>query len=672
MNNKNELNDRLFLCEIARSTKSISRRLDSPVLLEGFSNKTKKIMDLLIKLRKYYIIKHILMIKTLLEDLRVLLLINEKMSFELVSLHGHFLIVDILLDIKSLKSGADKDNGETTTIKREDKNIIDILSRLYAIINEVSSIPHIHEWIINNDELMNNLFHSLHAIEPLDSAIASINEILLYNQTQYVYDLRKIKNIYKLISELSSVRLFIFLKIISTCIYIPDPYDAPTIQQSIQLRNNINTLYNTNQSLVLNSPCLLEKLCILLRKSTENDWVSPSLRKGAGISTNQDDWNQLDRVTRISFTNDQLLQIIESLNLEMQMGDQEDPYQFLSDYSKSSYQSDLLLTLYGLANGPRKIQVLSALERFGFIKILHTIITTIDWTKSEFNEDNDALRVNPHYIKKIQLLRFVYLYFDVETIANLNGCLIISQHERNVINGLEQPKEGEIYWIQTLYDSFLKCGFIEKERTFLTCCIQSSFRVPNCNVAPYLAKQGLLNSLFRELLSGKTMFYQMNFDILGELLKNDRHLYRTLNQICIDEPESFSILRNIILLNIIDANVFIRAILLSHFNLKKNNLLDTNVDYVLFNFVYYEKRPEILEKEGHFDESLAILEEIDKKTHDFIDRTLELYSVWKDFYNLNSRDAFSIEFSSKFSFNEFNEIVEFLTVTYGNTNKTIQ
>ncbi|EFA79424.1 hypothetical protein PPL_07842 [Heterostelium album PN500] len=166
-----------------------------------------------------------------------------------------------------------------------------------------------------------------------------------------------------------------------------ESYDSFIRDKLLDSRESPSAIADT---LVLNSPCLLEMLCILLRKSMENDWVSPSLRKGAGISTNQDDWNQLDRVTRISFTNDQLLQIIESLNLEMQMGDQEDPYQFLSDYSKSSYQSDLLLTLYGLANGPRKIQVLSALERFGFIKILHTIITTIDWTKSEFNEDNNS------------------------------------------------------------------------------------------------------------------------------------------------------------------------------------------------------------------------------------------------------------------------------------------
>ncbi|EFA81422.1 hypothetical protein PPL_05408 [Heterostelium album PN500] len=664
-NNKLNINDRLFMNEIysgrqQRLNSSSSRQsdylaclsntkcaLESPETKAARENQDSHLLQTkLVELNSFIKLNNYTEMKNLLDDLMVIVNDTTLME-ELVDLKCHLLLNDILVRNEQTIMAPRK---KSRSWRREDTLDQIFLSVIY-ILNQICSTQ--TNWIFS---------------------------------IKSPYDLRRIHKLYEFIGELGSVSLFIFIKVLSACIHPPDPNDVQTIQKSIEIKNTQYPLFQINhcnnhhnlKALLLNAPKLIEKTCLLLEKSTNPKWIPPSLRQNNGF-TNGGDWDSLDSYVPMHFNNDHILMIFQELNLD---SEGIEPSTYLKRYTNCVFQTELLVFLYGIMNGSRKLQTLLLIQKLGFIPTLYKIINSIDWTKS-YSDD-----YNPFHIQKIQSLRYIILFFDVEVMSILNDCLLIPQYEKDYINGLTKMDQSKTYWLHSIYQSYLKSKHIDKERTFLMCCIQSSLRMSNIQVKQYYVNFGLMDSLYQEIIEQKQQFYQMNFDLLGELLKNNSPLYHDFTKRCTADPSSFKLLQKIVMENIIDANVFLRAILLTHSELRSSNQLKfQDNEYILFDYIVRQHRNNILEtlidslsvetlhlenlcclntflfilhvsKDfGYFDESIVMLKLLCRNSTAFTQNFLGVFALWKSFYDQNSRDIFSLEYTSKLKFHEIANLV---------------
>ncbi|GAM26919.1 hypothetical protein SAMD00019534_100940 [Acytostelium subglobosum LB1] len=511
-----------------------------------------------------------------------------------------------------------------------------------------------------------------------DWSILVFNNVLTMMQP---FDLRKLKNVNASIEKLPSTKLFMMVKTLSPSTFLPDFNDMSPIRQAIEIKTTIDPIYYINHSILINIPSLIPKICKMLKLSIKPTFVPPSLRLN---SDDDDDEGMSGEAQQIQFNDEHIRQVFQQIDIRVEATQMTMTY--LNDFSKASYQTELLVFLFTLASGPRKLDVLSQMQRYDMVDILFDLFKSIDWQKKDYDETHD--HANPFYMRKIQAFRMIFLFVDLELITATKTCYLISKSELEFINSYvpgKIPPPQSRYWIPSIYEIYTKT-LPMKERNFLTYCIQSTLRIPNCKISDYYASCGLIHSLFKEVTTGPAEGYQMHFDLMGELVKN-KAPYRVLNQLCRENEAAFKRLYTIMFDNIIEANVFIRSIMLANEQVVKtdetldsfNNVLaqicTINNKLLVIEKVILSVSPTTLcvenlccvnsviitlmlaKKDGQLDVCFESIKRMNSTNNSIIGELLELFTMWKEFYMCNTKDVFSLQSSSKLCFHDIRAMV---------------
>ncbi|EGG21038.1 hypothetical protein DFA_00908 [Cavenderia fasciculata] len=548
---------------------------------------------------------------------------------------------------------------------------------LYEVVVDnlamIANRDDIADWIQNDIPMMNKLFTLFNDVKSVDSVFVLFHNILFLTE----FDLRKIK-LFKIVEKLNRLTFFMFIKVLTSTLFQPDSNEAPKLSDSITLKANQLPIYTINHSIILAVPSILDKAYHLLEYSMRPNFFSPSLITSPRSDVY--DWgkkkkkkkkkkNEPPHTGEPPLSQAHARMILEQLNLEYRG----DAVEFLKEYSRATYQADLIVFIYSLANGNRRYHVLKKLKQLGFAKLAEDMIKSLKWNVSEYEEE-----VNPFFIRKIQLLRIILLFFDMEATRApfASSCSIISRHEEHLINGVERCQDSQCLKektsiISTLWESYERAKGIEKERSFLTCCIQTVLKSPNLNLNAYFEKKGLLKGLVNEVsspLDQYKAFYQMNFDVLGEMIKFKLPAFIYLNNRLRANPQEFQVLMENVMANIIETNVFVRYLSLSLYHFSTQPNIEYDFENCLFNRFLEENIFKVMkllidsltldkisvdivaQRKGQLNDYIAELKVMGQE--DFVDRILELFDLWNRFYFNNTRDLVSIETSSQFKFDE--------------------
>ncbi|GAM21871.1 hypothetical protein SAMD00019534_050460 [Acytostelium subglobosum LB1] len=650
------LNDRLLnieLCGAKRSRYGVDLTSVSPSspFITQLDSHTQESMIHLIKLRRCHLKRDYKKMRPVLEELQDGMKSPELVD-ELTLLGGHLYIIDMIKNLECSSNTLDGSFDRQNDIKYQ---LLFILSLITEAFEDIALD------CMYDDPLMQILFESIAHKEYTETAFLCLKNIMVCG----VFDLRKIPNLNSIMSGLSSFTLYMLIKVIGTCAYIPE--DQVCIH-----RYEVNPVLYINHSLLLNIPDIFRKVCLMLRSTNSRAWVSPSLHFLSSVDAVDIPWEAME--------NDNVVESLPMFGIMrlLQLNDNESTaaYAMLTSYTKVTYQTELLSFLCSILWGPRKVDLLLKLKSLGFSTTLYNIVNSIEWSKQE--NEFDSERVNPFFARKIQVMRMVINYMDQEAIYTFKDCLLLSDHEKDYLNGVtDEMIPNEQYWIKTLHDLFLKCRNNHKDRVNISCCIQFSMRVPRVNIAQYYERHGLMVILFEDLVTGPSTGYQSIFDLLSEMIKFRPDLYLKFNHLCGIHIVRTDKMLGIIRSNIIDANVFVRTVYITFKRLTEQNpdFVANNQDIrYLYDRLFSDDgwanclellincvTPTSIHNENmcclnsfllliyhnsdlkHLDDIKDIFEMWKTNNCINIDNTLELFKLWRTFYASNSKDVFSFE-----------------------------
>jgi len=291
----------------------------------------------------------------------------------------------------------------------------------------------------------------------------------------------------------------------------------------------------------------------------------------------------------------------------------------MKDMALASHKVEVLFVICSLLGGKRKLDAQESFSKAGLIPALMNLCERIDWTESCPTTTTPSLHgpeceCSPENVLRVQFLRLLANFCDRDTsktkirqqLLSQRSRVIISHHElihgsSDLLSGdgsipdsflstLTEPtpqsteRDG---LLETMTDLLMKC---KPESTFkigLTSCIEAYLRGASRIEQTLLASRGLLEFLLKSITNsmktfdvndenqqenddssvnrivyGSTML-QTSFDMLGELCKFNRTVFKMMNEILKKDEDLKKSLLECISMNLIDSNVFLRALFLS-------------------------------------------------------------------------------------------------------------
>eukprot|EP01132_Coremiostelium_polycephalum_P003333 gene3333-4178_t len=566
---------------------------------------------------------------------------------------------------------------------------------------EVDESNDIKDWILSTPDFITKVFGLLEFTITQDVTIHLLNEIFF--SIPRPFDLRTIKNFHQVINKLSDPQLYSLLKILTECTF--EDGDN-SIERTIEFRNSLAIQYSINKSIILGVSNILERVVSMLEYTLHNDWVSPMF---SDMITDNSDDNFNDFINE-AITEDTISNLFTQFNLPTTTTTNnttiQNPLIRIQEFTTAAYQSDILIFLYCIASGNRTLPTLTKLSELGLPKIIEQIFISLDWSKSERNDD-----FNPYFIKKNQVIRILLLFFEVDTINEGKKDFMLSPHDLHILrNGGETDCKEDCKWsdrpniLTRLYHSFLQSyPDTTHEKSILSYAIETAMRTYGTQLRLYYTRCGLLKKLLTDCIRNPS-FIQTSFDLLAELIKENRYIFQQMNQIFDQDPSLFREFSEILVGNLIQTNVCLRVLILSLHKFKdediKNNhnekqrypfesckinqLIQENQDNIFKLLVLCFKDNEInldnicclntgilylmvKKKEGSLpDNYVNKIMEIDREEKEkanleensigFIRLLKQLLETWKSFYTFNSKDVKNLEMSSGFKFLEIYDL----------------
>jgi len=251
----------------------------------------------------------------------------------------------------------------------------------------------------------------------------------------------------------------------------------------------------------------------------------------------------------------------------------------------STFQVEVLFVLCTLLGGRRKVDAQRMLSSLGIVSVLDEMFERLSWGKNkqeasystetsthggegEVGIHGPGCECNPEKALRVQYLRLLHNFCDRECDNHEGRRQLLSESEEMFINRTYESKRKNVKLRDGLLMKIILAFRNEPDdsdcRFWLATCTESWLRGSSPKEQTYCAKSGLLRFLVNYVLSNQLYCsgrLQTAFDLLGELCKgNIENLYTLLNFL---DEDCFERLMDVAVSNLVDSNVFIRALLLS-------------------------------------------------------------------------------------------------------------
>eukprot|EP00245_Coleochaete_scutata_P010481 TRINITY_DN3673_c0_g3_i1.p1 TRINITY_DN3673_c0_g3~~TRINITY_DN3673_c0_g3_i1.p1 ORF type:complete len:571 (+),score=78.65 TRINITY_DN3673_c0_g3_i1:210-1715(+) len=264
-----------------------------------------------------------------------------------------------------------------------------------------------------------------------------------------------------------------------------------------------------------------------------------------------------------------------------------------------SHKVEVLFVLCALCGGKRKEQVQDRLAALGLVPALAEMFDHLDWQLPQLPPPEPhgihgpGCACNPQSALKIQYLRLLHNFCDRDGSNRKNKDLLIERPVRpsssSEVGSSSTPSTmkgmtEQLYATSTakgmaeqLHARIEGKGLMEKVlrllmdepcdsvyRFWLASCVEAFLRGSDPRDQEYVASTGLMEHLLEEILKGGfkcAPTLQINFDLLGELIKFNPCLFARFNRLL--RGKQFDRLVEVIVTHLVDSNVFIRAVILS-------------------------------------------------------------------------------------------------------------
>ncbi|RLN57326.1 hypothetical protein BBJ28_00005083, partial [Nothophytophthora sp. Chile5] len=379
------------------------------------------------------------------------------------------------------------------------------------------------------------------------------------------------------------------------------------------------------------------------------------------------------------------------------------------------YRVEVLFVLCTLLNGKRKIDFQDRLAQMGLVKTLNTMFDKFQWTTTVPPTPAHEPLHGPgcdcslDASLKIQFLRLIHNFCDRDYSDNTSKLLLLSEYELQLLKSgdvtpinLEHPDKGllcKIIYalIQQPADSIY--------RFWLASCVEAFLRRADPSEQLFIARTPLLQSLVTEILSGGAYrsqgSFQSAFDLLGEMTKGNWQTLQLFHEKL--NNTQFATFMEVVILNLVDSNVFIRSMLLSSekfakqpqsgtFGLADDYEMDRMSEFLAVNLVrLLRDLMTIVTMDDVNHENICCLntaivilvfqhrrqrlpailqalrdhEDVSGKRGYICDNFRGLLWFWIQYYTPRGRDRLGLEHSSEVSFEEWRRVVALLCADDG-------
>lgn len=248
------------------------------------------------------------------------------------------------------------------------------------------------------------------------------------------------------------------------------------------------------------------------------------------------------------------------------------------------YQVEILFVLCTLLGGRRKIDAQRKFGEAGLLTALDDMFNRLSWGTTSAHNSEDftgqqqqnggihgpGCECNPESALRVQYLRLLHNLCDRDCDNYGGRRLLLSPVEREYIFAprndlpLERPGPAQYGLLSKVIDAFVNEPDDSPYKFWLASCAESYFRGSSPSEQLFAAQSGLLNHLVSDVLSERLHCagsLQTSFDLLGELCKGNKFVLKLLFG-DLDEFQ-FRKLMSVAANNLVDSNVFIRALMLS-------------------------------------------------------------------------------------------------------------
>ncbi|KAG7395813.1 Short transient receptor putative channel 4-associated protein [Phytophthora boehmeriae] len=249
------------------------------------------------------------------------------------------------------------------------------------------------------------------------------------------------------------------------------------------------------------------------------------------------------------------------------------------------YRVEVLFVLCTLLNGKRKVDFQERLAEMGLIKTLNTMFDKFQWTSTVVPAHEPlhgpGCDCSLDASLKIQFLRLIHNFCDRDYSDNNNKLLLLSEHEVQLMNdgrttpiNLEHPDKGLLCKI---IHALIEQPVDSIYRFWLASCVEAFLRRAAPSEQLFVARTPLLQALITEILSGGAYrsqgSFQSAFDLLGEMTKGNWQTLQLFHGQL--SNTQFTAFMEVVILNLVDSNVFIRSMLLSSEKFAKEPMAGT-------------------------------------------------------------------------------------------------
>lgn len=254
------------------------------------------------------------------------------------------------------------------------------------------------------------------------------------------------------------------------------------------------------------------------------------------------------------------------------------------------HQIELIFVLCTLLSGRRKINVQERFAEAGLDAVLLQMFDRMSWGAPPSNRTGQPQHIHGPNCEcdvesplRVQYLRLVHNFYDRDFLGNENKLLMLSAADKLFV---AQERPDMAVDTQLNAESGLLCKIVHTllseppeslYKFWLSACVENFLRGCGRMGQALVSQFGVLENVLKHIVSQdieSNASMQTYFDLLGEVTKNNHTVLARLDAALTDEE--FAKLRILILRNLIDSNVFVRALFMT-------------VEYISFSYSAFEE-----------------------------------------------------------------------------------
>ncbi|GBG69909.1 hypothetical protein CBR_g4736 [Chara braunii] len=243
---------------------------------------------------------------------------------------------------------------------------------------------------------------------------------------------------------------------------------------------------------------------------------------------------------------------------------------------------EVLFVLCALLGGKKKELVQDRLAELGLVPILTKWFDKLDWKAptppppEPHGIHGPGCACNPQSALKIQYLRLVHNFCDRDSCNRANKQLLLQPVKGSSKGTRRENRDGDADHLDVnqrpkgkglmskIIDVLMQEPADSVYRFWLASCVEAFLRGSDPRDQEFVQSMGLMEHLVGEILKGGfkcAASLQINFDLLGELVKFNPAMFVPLNKLLVGDK--FDRLVEVVVTHLVDSNVFIRSVLLS-------------------------------------------------------------------------------------------------------------